>query len=84
MLVGLKHHNSNVSQNLAAVGKAIREARLAANLDQDTLAALAGVSRRPIYYVESGKGAVRLDSLYRILDALGLKITLESKGKLDV
>lgn len=52
-----------------------------AKLSQEELAALASISRRPIYLLESGKGAVRVDTLFRILDALGLEIQIRPKGR---
>jgi y4mF family transcriptional regulator len=60
--------------------KQIKAARVRAHLSQEDLAALSGISRRPIYLLESGKGAVRLDTLLKILDALGLKLTIGAKG----
>jgi y4mF family transcriptional regulator len=57
----------------------IKTARLKARLSQDDLADLAGISRRPIYLLESGKGAIRLDNLIKILDALGLVLEIHPK-----
>lgn len=58
----------------------IKRARKRANLSQDDLAALASISRRPIYLLESGRGAIRLDTFIRILDALGLVLEVRPKG----
>ena len=58
----------------------IKAARLKARLSQDELAALASISRRPIYLLESRRGAVRLDTLVKILDALGLVLEIRPKG----
>lgn len=70
----------NSSQiDIINLGEEVRAARRRARLSQDELAELAGISRRPIYLLESGKGAVRLDILLRILDALGLEITLRPR-----
>jgi transcriptional regulator with XRE-family HTH domain len=57
----------------------IRTTRLKARLTQEQLADLASISRRPIYLLESGKGAIRLDTLLRILDALGLTLQVTPK-----
>jgi len=59
----------------------IKRARLKAKLSQDELAVLASISRRPIYLLESGRGAIRLDTLLKILDALGLTLRIEPKGR---
>jgi transcriptional regulator with XRE-family HTH domain len=58
----------------------IKRARLRARLSQEELAALASISRRPIYLLESGRGAVRLDTLVKILDALGLTLQIHPKS----
>lgn len=50
------------------------EARKRARLTQEELADLAGLSRRPVYHLERGKGTLTLDSLIRLADVLGLEI----------
>jgi DNA-binding phage protein len=47
------------------------------------LAALADISRRPIYLLESGKATIRLDTLLKIIDALGLDLQIRPKAILD-
>ena len=66
--------------SLLAVGETIRASRQRARLSQDGLADLASISRRPLYLMESGKGAVRLDTLIKILDALGLEMRIQPKN----
>jgi transcriptional regulator with XRE-family HTH domain len=68
---------ANSSESLA---KEVRSARLRARLSQDDLAALASVSRRPIYLLESGRGAIKLDTLLKILDALGFELMIRPKS----
>ena len=58
----------------------IKHARHKARLSQEELAALASISRRPIYLLESGKGAIKLETLIKILDALGLALTIVPKS----
>ncbi len=58
----------------------IKNARLKARLSQEELAALANISRRPIYLLESGRGSIRLETLMKILDALGLDLAVIAKG----
>lgn len=58
----------------------IKSTRRKARLSQQELADLASISRRPIYLLESGRGAVRLDTLLKILDALGLTLEIRAKG----
>ncbi|RYG46475.1 transcriptional regulator [bacterium] len=68
---------------LEDLGHQVRQARVASGLSQEELALLAGTSRRPIYLLETGRGAVRLDSLIRILEALGMKMEFMSKGSMS-
>ena len=63
-----------------ALVEQIKEARQKARLSQGELAELASISRRPIYLLESGRGAVRVDTLIRILDALGFTLEIRPKG----
>ncbi len=66
-----------MNENLIAQ---IKQARLKANLSQEELAALANISRRPIYLLESGRGTIKLETLIRILDALGLDLAIVAKS----
>ena len=47
-------------------------------LRQDELAAIAGVSTRFVHAVESGKATLRLEKFVDLLEALGLKLVIES------
>lgn len=53
------------------IGRRIEGARLAANISQAALAAEAGISRRTLTRLENG-GGVSLDTLIRVMRALGL------------
>ena len=66
---------------LIAIADVVKDARHKARLSQDELADLSSISRRPLYLMESGKGAVRLDTLVNILDALGLEIIIQPKRR---
>ncbi len=54
-------------------------ARKRSRLTQDELAALASLSRRPIYNLEHGSGGVKIGTLIKILDVLGLELTLQPR-----
>lgn len=56
------------------IGRRVREARDSLGLRQDELALAAGVSTRVIHQIERGKPTSRLDTLLRVLGALGLTI----------
>ncbi len=54
------------------VGGQVRSRRRALRIDQQTLANLAGVSRKSVSEIERGKATIRMDVLVAVLDALGL------------
>jgi len=59
------------------LGDALRSARKRLGLTQPQLALAAGVGVRFIVDLESGKPTVRLDSVLRVIDALGGVIKLD-------
>ena len=59
------------------LGDALRSARKRLGLTQPQLALAAGVGVRFIVDLESGKPTVRLDSVLRVIDALGGVINLD-------
>jgi HTH-type transcriptional regulator / antitoxin HipB len=59
------------------LGEALRSARKQLGLTQPQLALAAGVGVRFIVDLESGKSTVRLDSVLRVIDALGGVINLD-------
>ena len=69
------------SQNLAAVvGARLRERRRTLGILQEDLAALAGIAVHTLSNLESGKGNPSLDVLERLLDCLGLQLTIEPRA----
>lgn len=58
----------------AEIGRRVREARDALGLRQDELALAAGVSTRVVHQIERGKPTSRLDTLLRVVNALGLTL----------
>lgn len=65
------HHKESAA---CEIGRRVREARESLGLRQDELALAAGVSTRLIHQIESAKPTSRLDSLVRVLAALGLTL----------
>ena len=59
----------------------VSERRRSLGLRQEELAVIAGVSTRFVHAVESGKATLRLEKLVALLDALGLRLTIESPGR---
>jgi len=62
------------------IGRQIRQSRKALGLRQDELAVAAGVSTRAIHQLEHGKPTSRLDTLGRVLDVLGLELTVTERS----
>lgn len=60
------------------LGSAIRDRRRRLHLDQDGLAQQIGVSRKWIIDIEKGKSRAEIGLVLRTLDALGLRLSLNS------
>lgn len=71
------NHAVPTHQRLAAD---LRQAREEASLTQLQLADLAQLSSRPIYIFETGKGSIRLDTYLKLLDVLGLELSVVPRG----
>ena len=63
------------------LGHAVRNARIAAGLDQITAAGLLGVGPRFLGELERGKPTVRLHLVLRVLERLGLELDLRPRGE---
>ena len=61
------------------IGRRVRAAREALGLRQEELTLAAGVSTRLVHQIESGKPTSRLDSLVRVLEALGLTLEVAER-----
>ena len=61
------------------IGQTIKSRRKELNIDQPTLAALAGVGINTLVAIERGSGNPKADTLLNILDTLGLQIKLTLK-----
>jgi HTH-type transcriptional regulator / antitoxin HipB len=62
-----------------ALGRALRDARRRKGLTQKQVAELAAVGQPTVSNVERGVISVSLDTLVRILAALGLELALEER-----
>jgi HTH-type transcriptional regulator / antitoxin HipB len=65
----------------SSLGREIREARRSLGLRQEDLALVAGVSRRAVQQVESGKETARLDVVLRLVEAVGLRLILSASDE---
>jgi len=74
-------HSESRDQTAAAIGTRVREARRELGLRQDELAVVAGVSTRAVHQIEAGKASSRLDILQKVLDALGMRLSVEKRSR---
>ncbi len=62
------------------IGIQIKTRRRELNIDQSTLAALAGVGINTLVAIERGNGNPRLDTIISVADTLGLQLILTLKA----
>jgi HTH-type transcriptional regulator/antitoxin HipB len=65
------------------IGHAIREARKAKNLTQSDLASLSGVWQETISRIENGSGGTKLETIFALIAALDLELTMTERSKGD-
>jgi transcriptional regulator with XRE-family HTH domain len=69
--------NTNGPLTPILLGKFVRAKRTQAHLRIDDAAQLCGVSVETISKIETAKGGVRMESLFRVLTGLGIKLRVE-------
>ncbi len=62
------------------IGDIIQMRRSVLSLNQEDLAEMAGISSKTIYLLEQGKSNASLDTLQKIFEILGLKISVHVKS----
>jgi transcriptional regulator with XRE-family HTH domain len=67
--------------DIARIGRAFAERRIALRLTQQTLADLAGVSRSSVQSLERGSGSVKFGSVIEIADVLGMHIDVSTTAE---
>lgn len=70
---------ANILSSTAALSVAIRDARKASRLTQAELASRAGVTQATVSNLERGIAAPGLDTILRVLGALGLELLVQQK-----
>jgi len=68
----------NQSLSLELVGKAIKARRTQQRLDTKTAAMLCDVSIVTLSKIENAAKGVRMDSILKVMTALGIKMSIES------
>ena len=66
------------------IGRLLRERRRHLEISQIDFAKLAGVAVHTVSDIESGKGNPTLDVLLKVLDPLGLKLSVKPRAILAV
>ncbi len=59
----------------AVTGKVIRELRKKKGMSQEVLSGFAGIERSHLTMIETGKKSANVETLWRIADALGLRMS---------
>jgi HTH-type transcriptional regulator/antitoxin HipB len=70
-----------IARSSGQVGRLIQRFRLEQGLTQTELAQLAGQRQEMISKIETGQGGVKLSTLFDVLAALGLEMTLEPRSQ---
>jgi HTH-type transcriptional regulator/antitoxin HipB len=70
-----------IARSSGQVGRLIHRFRLEQGLTQTQLAQLAGQRQEMISKIETGQGGVKLSTLFDVLAALGLEMTLEPRSQ---
>ena len=70
-----------IARSSGQVGRLIQRFRLEQGLTQTQLAQLAGQRQEMISKIETGQGGVKLSTLFDVMAALGLEMTLEPRSQ---
>ena len=70
-----------IARSSHQVGRLIQRFRQEKGLNQTQLAHLAGQRQEMISKIETGQGGVKLTTLFDVLAALGLEMTLEPRSQ---
>ena len=65
---------------MVAFGKIIRQKRLEMNLRMDDVAQRANITRSTLWSIEKGVGNCSVQSFFKVLDVLGLSLSLEAQN----
>ncbi|WP_335582831.1 helix-turn-helix domain-containing protein [Mycobacterium adipatum] len=76
-----KSQRDGAMPEIARIGVAFAERRIALRLTQQTLADLAGVSRSSVQSLERGSGSISFGSVIEIADALGLHVDVSAMAE---
>lgn len=63
------------------IARLVREERHRQGMDQQTLALVANVAVRSVHRIEHAEPTIRLDTLLKVLGALGLELNVRRRGR---
>ncbi|MBN1300696.1 MAG: helix-turn-helix domain-containing protein [Melioribacteraceae bacterium] len=66
-------------RDLVEIGKEIKKRRILLGINQDSLVEIAGISVRSLKSIEAGNGNPGIKQLTKVLNALGLRLTMGVK-----
>jgi len=69
--------------NKAKIGYIMQKRRDFLAINQEDLSEMTGTTSKTIYLVESGKGNPSIDTLIKLLDVLGLEISIDIKKMIE-
>lgn len=65
-------------ETMPDIGRMVQFHRKRAGLSRVALAAIAGVGKTVVYDIENGKETVRVNTLFKVLGALNITLSLDS------
>lgn len=74
------YSRTGIFVDIATIAKIVRMERKRAGLRQDELAGAAGVGTRFIVELEAGKPTLQVGKLLRVLETLGIRVSLNWPG----
>jgi|NGEPerStandDraft_8_1074529.scaffolds.fasta_scaffold89671_1 transcriptional regulator with XRE-family HTH domain len=69
------------SVTVQEIARLVRAERRRQGMDQQTLALVANVAVRSVHRIEHAQETVRLETLLRVLNALGLDLAVQRRGE---
>lgn len=69
--------------NKHEIGSLLQSRRVALSMNQEDLAELTGITTKTIYLIENGKGNPSLATIEKILDVLGLDLSVHIKKTVE-
>lgn len=75
-----QRHDATMPE-IARIGRAFAERRIALRLTQQTVADLAGVSRSSVQALERGSGSLKFGSLVEIAEVLGMRVDINAAAE---